>query len=213
MGMVGESEPDDELVFVDVPSDPCAELERWFAFAVRESKQPNWNTLMLATATSGGAPSVRPVLMKHYDPATGAVTFFTNYTSRKAREMEANKSVALAMHWDHLERVIRIEGTVQRASGAVSDAYFASRGRESQIGAWASEQSAMLDDWQTLIGRVIEVSMQYAGQDVPRPPHWGGYVVTPSAIEFWAGRKSRIHERLRYERQAGGGWTVRRLNP
>lgn len=209
----------DELLFEQIPDDPLLELGRWFDFAQVHSGQPNWNTLMLATCGEDAMPAVRPVLMKNYDASTGEVTFFTNYTSRKARTIDANPLVAAAMHWDHLERVIRIEGRAHRASAAVSDAYFASRGRESQIGAWASDQSAALDDWSTLVGRILETANRFGDRPVTRPEHWGGYVIVPSAIEFWAGRQSRIHERLRYERdptaQAGAeAWkNVRRLFP
>lgn len=202
----------DEVVFESIPEDPCALLAQWFDFAQRESGQPNWNVLYLATVDAQGRPSVRPVLHKYYDAATGRLTFFTNYRSRKAREMEVNPNVAATMHWDRLDRVVRLEGAVEKADAEVSDRYFATRSRESQLGAWASDQSADLPDWETLLERVFEAGARFAGGPVPRPPHWGGYVLTPRTIEFWVGRTSRIHERVVYERSAAG-WRHRRVYP
>jgi len=203
-------EPD--LVFETIPGDPCALLGRWLEHAAQYAQQPNPNVLYLATVDPHGRPSVRPVLHKDYDDATGRLTFFTNYHSRKARDMEANPSVSIAMHWDKLERVVRIEGMVERATAEVSDKYFATRGRESQLGAWASEQSADLPDWEALIERVFDASARFSGGPVPRPPHWGGYVLTPQSIEFWAGRQSRIHERVIYTKDEGK-WVSQRVYP
>ncbi len=203
-------EPD--LVFETIPADPCALLGRWLEHAAQHAQQPNPNVLYLATADSQGRPSVRPVLQKYYDDQTGCLTFFTNYHSRKAREMEANPHVCAGIHWDHLERAVRIDGRVERATVEVSDKYFASRSRESQLGAWASEQSEELADWETLLGRVFDVSARFAGGPVPRPSHWGGYVLTPRSIEFWVGRKSRIHERVLYEKNHDA-WVNKRLYP
>lgn len=203
-------EPD--LVFETIPDNPCALLGRWLEYAANESGQPNPNVLYLATVDAHGRPSVRPVLHKYYDDTTGRLTFFTNYHSRKARDIEANPDVSVAMHWDHLERVVRIEGTVEKATAEVSDKYFATRGRESQLGAWASDQSADLPDWEALLERVFDASTRFSGGPVPRPPHWGGYVLTPQSIEFWVGRQSRIHERVLYERN-NDGWAHRRIYP
>ncbi len=203
---------DDEVVFESIPPDPAALLAQWFELAQRTSGQPNWNVLYLATVDARGRPSVRPVLHKYYDAATGRLTFFTNYRSRKAREMEANPNVAATMHWDKLDRVVRIEGVVEKASVEASDQYFATRSRESQLGAWASDQSAELPDWETLLERVFEAAGRFAGGPVPRPPHWGGYVLIPRTIEFWVGRASRIHERVEYERSESE-WRHRRVYP
>lgn len=202
----------DDVVFESIPPDPCALLAQWLDLGQRESSQPNWNVLYLATVDALGRPSVRPVLHKYYDPVTGRLTFFTNYHSRKAREMETNPNVAAMMHWDRLDRVVRLEGVVEKASAEVSDRYFATRSRESQLGAWASDQSADLPDWETLLNRVFEAAGRFAGGPVPRPPYWGGYVLTPRLIEFWVGRESRIHERVVYQREEAG-WRHRRVYP
>lgn len=203
-------EPD--LVFESIPQDPCALLGQWLDFATHQADQPNPNVIYLATVNDAGQPSVRPVLQKYYDAASGRVTFFTNYHSRKAREMDAQPKVCASMHWDKLDRVVRMEGTVEKATAEVSDRYFATRGRESQLGAWASDQSQTLPDWETLLERVFDASTRFAGGPVPRPPHWGGYVLTPTVIEFWVGRKSRIHERVVYEK-TNGHWVHRRVFP
>ncbi len=203
-------EPD--LVFETIPENPCMLLGQWFDYARDNSGQPNWNVIYLATVDAAGRPSVRPVLQKYFDPATGRLTFFTNYHSRKARDIDHQPNVSIAIHWDKLERVVRMDGLVEKAPAEVSDKYFASRSRESQLGAWASEQSEELADWETLLGRVFDVSARFAGGPVPRPPHWGGYVLTPESIEFWAGRQSRIHERVLYKK-THGGWATKRLYP
>jgi pyridoxamine 5'-phosphate oxidase len=161
----------------------------------------------LASADSAGRPSVRVVLVRHVD-ASGFV-FFTNYESRKARELTANPRAALCQHWPSLEEQIRIEGTVERARPAESDAYFAGRPRESQIGAWASQQSRTLESRELLEARVAEIEARFAGIDVPRPPFWGGFRVVPTSMEFWYGRRGRLHERLAYTNGADGwsaGW-------
>src|SRR5690606_21453645 len=153
-------------------------------------------------------------LFKDYDPATGSVTFFTNYRSAKASDLEANPRVAASMHWDQIERVVRIQGTVAKASAAVSDAYFATRPRESRIGAWASDQSRPLDSWETFLRRIEETARRYEGVEVPRPPHWGGYVIAPRRIEFWIGRPGRLHERVVYSRREhDSAWKAMRLFP
>ena len=170
--------------------------------------------MMVANVDEQGRPSVRPVLHKYFDPSTGNVTFFTNYTSRKACEIEANPNIGIVMHWDHLERQVRIEGTATRAPGDVSDAYFASRRRESQLGAWASDQSKPLESYESLVQRVLERGMEFKGGDVPRPPHWGGYVIQPRSLEFWIGNPSRVHQRARFERSATSNtWSGTWLNP
>lgn len=201
--------------FDPIPADPGALLAQWLENARRHSGQPNWNVMALATVGADGRPSVRPVLHKFYDPATARLTFFTNYESRKGREIDANANVALSLHWDALERVVRVEGRAERVPAGVSDAYFASRPRESQIGAWASAQSEPFDDWATLVKRVKEATARFGDGSIPRPPDWGGYAVAPERIEFWLGRLGRIHERLLYERDTTSptDWRVARLFP
>ena len=195
-------ESSDEIIFEEpLPHDPCALLQQWFDFAQHNSRKHNWNAFMLATSNpETHQPSVRAVLMKHFDTSAGQITFYTNYNSRKAREIEINPRVAAAFHWDDIERQIRVRGTVKRASHEISDAYFATRSRESQIGAWASDQSKELaGGWEELLEKVMHYAMKFpADQSVPRPPHWGGYAITATQIEFWHGRTGRIHERVGY---------------
>jgi len=164
----------------------------------------------LATADESGRPSVRIILLRGVD-ARGFV-FYTNYSSRKARELTANPHAALSQHWPTLEEQIRIEGTVALADPAESDAYFAGRPRDSQIGAWASDQSADLESRAVLEARFAEIDARYAGRPVPRPPFWGGFRLVPVRMEFWYGRAGRLHERLLYTR-ASGGWTTSYLFP
>ena len=166
--------------------------------------------MSLATADASGRPSVRIVLLRHVD-ARGFV-FFTNYESRKAKEVTANARVALCQHWPSQEEQIRIEGTAELADPAESDRYFAGRPRESQLGAWASDQSAELESRAILEARLQEVEARFAGQPVPRPPFWGGFRVVPTRIEFWCGRTGRLHDRLVFTRTASG-WTSSRLYP
>jgi pyridoxamine 5'-phosphate oxidase len=191
-----------------IPPDPFALLARWLEAAERDSGQVNWNTMYLATADAQGRPSVRAVLHKAFDPATGLMTFYTNYNSRKARELEANPRVAAVMHWDRLERQVRIEGVAAPVPAAESDAYFACRPRVSQIGAWASDQSEPLESQQRLRLRVAATALRYAGRAVPRPPHWGGYALTPELLEFWRAMPGRIHRRVVYRRDPASpdGW-------
>ena len=140
-------------------------------------------------------------------------TFFTNYESRKGAELAANPQAALVFFWVQLERQVRVEGRVERLSAEESDAYFASRPEGSQLGAWASQQSAVLTDRGPLEARYEELRAQYEGQEIPRPPFWGGYRVVPETVEFWQGRVNRLHDRLRYRRQDDGPWVIERLSP
>lgn len=199
----------------NLPNNPGELVQRWLDDARSSSGQENWNVMMLATVSGDGRPSVRAVLLKEHDAGSNSYTFFTNFRSRKARDMEANGSVAAAMYWDALHRQIRIEGPVVMVSEAVSDAYFASRPRESQIGAWASEQSEPIENYDELMDKVRRVSEQYEGRPVPRPPHWGGYRIAAERIEFWHGRPGRIHERVRYVRHGRDAptWMHQWLNP
>ncbi len=189
-------------------ADPFKQFDRWFREAL-EAQLPLPNAMTLATATAAGRPSARAVLLKGVD-ALGFV-FYTNYASRKARELAANPHASLVFLWTELERQVRIEGAVEKVSAADSDAYFDSRPLGSRLGAWASPQSMVLPDRLTLARKVATIALRY-GKHPPRPAHWGGYRVLPEAIEFWQGRRNRLHDRLLYTRQAGG-WNIKRLAP
>lgn len=193
----------------DVASDPIAQFERWFEEALT-AKLPEPNAMTLATVDASGQPSARIVLLKGVD-ARG-FTFFTNYESRKGLDMAANPRAALLFHWVQLERQVRIEGTARKVTGAESDAYFASRPLGSRIGAWASEQSREVPD-RTIIEQREAAFRQQFGENPPRPPHWGGYLVEPTRMEFWQGRPSRLHDRIVYLRQPDGAWRIARLSP
>lgn len=192
------------------PADPIEIFEAWHAAAHAEGI-PLAEAMALATATAAGAPSVRMVLLKGVDER--GFQFFTNYGSRKAAELDANPRASLCAHWAPLERQVRVEGPVERLSREESDAYFRSRPRGSQVGAWASEQSRPLDDRETLENRVARYEAEFEGGDVPLPPHWGGYLLVPERIEFWQGRGDRLHDRWLYARDPSGGWTIARLYP
>ena len=167
--------------------------------------------MSLATANAAGVPTVRVVLLRGFD-ASGFV-FYTNTHSDKGRDLTENPNAALVFHWDELGEQLRVQGEVQRVSDDQADAYWTSRPRESQIGAWASQQSKTLDEMATLARNVHEFERQFEAQDVPRPAHWSGYRVVPNRIEFWAHRPARLHERVVYQRGDDGDWTRRRLYP
>ena len=189
--------------------DPFTLFETWFAEA-RASEPNDSNAMALATATPDGAPSVRMVLLK--DHTAEGFVFYTNVQSRKGREILANPQAALLFHWKSLRRQIRIEGTLEEVSPAMADAYFHSRARDSQIGSAASDQSRVLDDRSTYLARVEEIGTKYAGEEIPRPAHWTGFRLLPSAIEFWIDRTHRLHERRRFVR-SGDGWNSSLLYP
>lgn len=193
----------------DVAADPITQFQRWFDEALN-AKLPEPNAMTLATVDSTGQPSARIVLLKGVE-ARG-FTFFTNYESRKGVDLAVNPRAALLFHWVQLERQVRIEGTVTKVSEAESDAYFASRPVGSRIGAWASEQSREVPD-RTIIEQREAAFRQQFGENPPRPPHWGGYRVEPTRVEFWQGRPSRLHDRIVYGLQPDGGWRIARLSP
>ena len=189
--------------------DPHALFEEWFAEA-RLSEPNDPEAVALATADASGAPSVRMVLMKGHDDR--GFVFYTNSHSRKGGELAANPRAALLFHWKSLRRQVRIEGPVTPVPGAEADAYFASRGRESQLGAWASDQSRPMAERGVFEGRYQALVTEYEGRDVPRPPHWWGYRLAPERIEFWIDRAHRLHERRLFVR-ADAGWTEGLLYP
>ena len=189
--------------------DPLALFESWYAEA-KTSELNDPNAVALATADATGRPSVRMVLLKGHDPR--GFVLYTNRESRKAGDLAANPNASLLFHWKSLRRQVRIEGAVELASDAESDAYFASRGRDSQLGAWASDQSRPLDTRATFEARFAEMTARFDGQDVPRPPHWGGYRIVPTHIEFWQDRAHRLHERRLFTR-VGNDWNEGQLFP
>ncbi len=194
----------------DMDRDPIRQFARWMD-AATDAGLPEPTAATLATADAAGHPSGRVVLIKGYD--ADGFTFFTNYLSRKGRDLAANPRAALVCFWPELERQVVIMGTVAPVSAAEADAYFRTRPRGSQIGAWASEQSAVIAGREVLERRVAEFGRRFDGQDVPRPPHWGGYRLAPEAIVFWQGRPDRLHDRLRYRRGSDGRWVIERLAP
>lgn len=194
----------------DAPAHPLQLFARWFeqaqAIGLREPQ-----AMTLATSTPDGQPSARVVLLKAYDEQ--GFVFFTNYHSRKGQELSTNPRAALLFYWDALARQVRIEGSLIQVSEAESDAYFASRPRNSRIGALASAQSEVIVSREALDGRFAELAEALMGQEIRRPAHWGGYRLHPHSIEFWQGLPDRLHDRLRYRKEAQGHWRLERLAP
>ena len=199
----------EELDVQTIDRDPINEFKRWFDDAVASGmKLPE--AMTLATATRDGKPSARVVLLKDVD--NDGFVFYTNYRSAKARDLEANPHAALVFYWSQFDRQVRVEGTVERVSTEESRAYFKTRPRESQIGAWASPQSDVIENREVLDARVAELEQLYGDREIECPEHWGGYRLKPTRIEFWKGRLGRLHDRIVYERD-GTHWNINRLAP
>lgn len=216
----------------DLAPDPLAQFQHWFAHAATTQSGSRWrkigialfklgqailghapadvNAMVLATATLAGQPSARTVLLKGVDPR--GFIFFTNYDSRKGQELAGNPNAALAFFWPELERQVCVAGRVMKLPVAESVAYFHSRPRGSQLGAWASNQSAVVENRKVLDEKEREVAATFP-LEVPRPPNWGGFVLAPARIEFWQGRPSRLHDRFCYTKQGNGAWIIERLSP
>jgi pyridoxamine 5'-phosphate oxidase len=200
-----------ELSEQNCESNPIVQFERWIKDAQRaDLREPN--AMVLATATRDGRPSARIVLLKEVSDL--GFVFYTNYSSRKARELETNPFAALTFYWSELERQVRVEGEVCRVPRQQSEAYFRTRPKGSQLGAWASHQSQALPSREPLDLRLNELEARYAGTvDIPVPEFWGGYCLLHDTIEFWQGRPNRLHDRLLYKRDGESGWTLQRLSP
>ena len=193
----------------DLARDPFRQFEKWFGEA-EAAKIGEPNAMILATATRDGRPSTRIVLLKQLD-GRGFV-FYSNYESRKGRELDANPRASLLFPWINLERQVIVEGTVTKVAREESEAYFHARPRASQLGAWVSAQSTIIPDRRVLDDSLKTLEQKYAGQEVPLPPNWGGWRLAPETVEFWQGRRNRLHDRLRYRREKDG-WVIERLAP
>ncbi|MBA3628878.1 MAG: pyridoxamine 5'-phosphate oxidase [Actinobacteria bacterium] len=199
----------EDLAIGHLDPDPIKQFMVWFrAAGAAGPNEPN--AMTLATAGEGGRPSARVVLLK--DVSRGGFVFYTNYESRKGDDLAENPQAALVFFWPEIERQVRVEGRAERVDRSDSEAYWRTRPRGAQLGAWASDQSRVIAGRPVLDDRLREVAQRYAGVDVPAPPHWGGWRIMPSEIEFWQGRPDRMHDRLIY-RRAEPGWTVERLAP
>ncbi len=193
----------------DVDADPIRQFALWIEHAL-QAKLPEPNAMTLATAAADGTPSARMVLLRGFDER--GFCFYTDYRSRKGHELAENPRAALVFHWPELERQVRITGSVERVSREESEAYYRSRPPGSRIAAWASLQSSVLPSREDIDVRYAELAGRFADSDIPLPPHWGGFRVVPNEIEFWQGRPSRLHDRLRYSRPSGA-WRLERLSP
>ncbi len=195
----------------DLSPDPIEQFGRWFADAEAEPRIVFAEAVCLSTLGPAGTPEGRMVLLKHFDER--GFVFYTNLESTKARSLARHPRAGMTFYWQPLARQVRIRGVVEPVSADEADAYFATRPRESQLGAWASDQSRDLDSRAMLEDRLRAAQQRFAGGDVPRPPHWSGFRIVPESIEFWQEGPSRLHDRFAYERDATGEWTRRRLYP
>jgi len=194
----------------DLAADPLQQFRHWFDQALAAgTNEPN--AMVLATADAAGKPSTRVVLLKELDER--GFVFFTNYESRKARELAVNRHAALNFFWVELERQVCVTGSVTQVPREEAEAYFKTRPRGSRLGAWASKQSDTVPSREVLEARLQELEKQYPGEEIPLPPFWGGYVLAPREIDFWQGRPNRLHDRFRYSKQSDGRWLVARLSP
>jgi len=208
---VGESDgPRASFSKSDLDPDPIAQFRMWLDDA-RDAGIRLPEAMAMATADAGGRPSVRHVLLRGLDER--GFVFYTNYESRKGRELEGNPRAGLAFYWRELDRQVCVTGTVQRISREESEAYFRTRPREARLGAWASRQSEVARSREELDARYREIDARYPSEDVPLPPNWGGYRLAPESVEFWKGREHRLHDRFRYTRQPDGSWAIERLFP
>ena len=198
------------LDVADIDPNPFTQFRAWFDQALA-AQVPEPNAMTLATASAMGRPSARMVLLKGFDEA--GFVFYTNYESRKSHDLAENPWAALVIYWGQLGRQVRIEGSVAPVAADESDAYFQSRPWGSRVGAWASHQSQVIGSRDVLDRRAQELMAEYQDREIPRPPYWGGYRLSPLEIEFWQGRPNRLHDRLRYRRLADGGWLIERLSP
>ncbi len=193
----------------NINPDPFKQFDIWFKDA-HDIGLKDPNAMNVASATKDGVPSSRMVLLKSYDK--NGFIFYTNYTSRKSREIIDNPLVALNFFWDALERQVRVEGIIKKIDSKISDAYFASRARLSQLGAHASNQSQVIENYDVITNKLKELEKKYEGQEIPRPEHWGGFIIVPDTIEFWQGHQGRIHDRLKFRREEQK-WKLDRLSP
>ncbi len=194
----------------DAATSPIDQFKTWFQQAV-DANFPEPNAMTLATISSEGKPSARIVLLKDVDDR--GFVFYTNYESAKGQHLLENPDAALVFFWIELERQVRVEGKVEKVSATESDAYFRTRPRGSQLGAWVSKQTEVIASRQVLESKLEQLEQKYAGKEIPRPPHWGGFRVIPSEFEFWQGRPNRLHDRLRYRLAEDGNWIRERLSP
>jgi pyridoxamine 5'-phosphate oxidase len=200
-----------ELREADVDADPFRQFAVWFREAQETVKAGEPGAMTLATATPGGTPSARVVLLRGFDER--GFVFYTNYESQKGQELAENPRAALVFYWGELRRQVRLTGVIEKTSREESERYYAGRPFGSQLEAWTSRQSTVIPDRATLEARFAELEAEYGGKSVSLPPYWGGYRLVPSTFEFWQSRINRLHDRLRYSRRPDGGWTIERLSP